>query len=97
MECYIYQIGDQGSNWKTANIDLSSYGNESAVQLRVTIVTGSGSSGWRSDIALDAISINNGTTTNPTCETINFNNYTINSFSNQDADGTYSIANSAGH
>ncbi len=86
--------GDQGSNWKTANINLSSYGNESAVQFRVTILTGSGSSGWQSDIALDAISIKNATTTNPTCETLNFNNYTINSFSNQDTDGTYSVVNS---
>ncbi len=87
--------GSQGSNWNTASIDLSSYtGNP--VQIRFNAVTGSGGSGWQSDIAIDDVSIQNGTGNpdpDPTCETLNFNDFQIAGFSNQDTTGDYSVVN----
>ena len=86
------KTGDQGNTWNAANVDLSAYASAASVQLRFNVVTGSGTSGWQSDIAIDAVSIGNGDG-NPggNCDAINFNNFTINSFSNQDASGNYSI------
>ncbi len=88
------RTGEQGSNWNAANIDLAAYAGEASVQLRFNVVTGSGGSGWQSDIAIDDVSIQNGSGTPPsppTCDTINFNDFTITSFSNQDAAGNFSI------
>jgi hypothetical protein len=86
--------GDQGNQWNAANVDLTAYAGESSVQIRFTVVTGSGTSGWQSDIALDAISIGEdtgGPDPDPGCATLNFNDYTITPFSNQDAAGNFSI------
>ncbi|MFD2561207.1 T9SS type A sorting domain-containing protein [Aquimarina rubra] len=86
--------GAQGSNWNTASVDLSAYAGEGSVQLRLNVVTGEGSQGWQSDIAIDDLSITNGgTPPPPTCDTINFNDFGITGFSNQDAAGNFSIGN----
>ncbi|WP_109299197.1 trypsin-like peptidase domain-containing protein [Aquimarina sp. AU474] len=88
------QTGDQGNSWNAANVDLSAYAGQSSVQLRFNVVTGSGGSGWQSDIAIDDVSIQNGTVTPPpTCDTLNFNDFQITSFSNQDSAGNSSIGN----
>ncbi|WP_103070020.1 M36 family metallopeptidase [Aquimarina sediminis] len=86
------KTGAQGTNWNAADIDLSSYAGKASVQLRFNVVTGSGNSGWQSDIAIDAVSIQNGTTT-PTCNALNFNDFQITPFSNQDGAGNFSIQN----
>ncbi len=84
--------GNQGNTWNAANMDLIAYAGEASIQLRFNVVTGSGSSGWQSDIAIDAITIQNGSVDpGPTCDSINFNDFTITSFSNQDNAGNFSI------
>ena len=49
--------GDQGNSWYEATVDLSSYGSVSKVQLRFRGVTGSN---YRSDMAVDDITVQNG-------------------------------------
>ncbi|WP_298539943.1 T9SS type A sorting domain-containing protein [uncultured Aquimarina sp.] len=84
--------GDQGNTWNGTSINLSDYAGNPSVQLRFNVVTGSGGSGWQSDIAIDAVSIQNGTVDpGPTCDSIDFNDFTITSFSNQDSAGNFSI------
>ncbi|TVZ51397.1 T9SS type A sorting domain-containing protein [Dokdonia sp. Hel_I_53] len=87
--------GNQGNAWVQESIDLSIYAGISSVQLRYIATTGNGTSGWQSDIAIDAISIQNGLddTDPPGCATLNFNDFAIASFSNQDAAGTFSTGN----
>lgn len=87
--------GNQGNAWVQENINLSTYAGMSSVQLRYIATTGSGTSGWQSDIAIDAISVQNGVddTDPPACAALNFNDFAISSFSNQDAAGTFSIGN----
>ncbi len=90
------KTGAQGSDWNTADIDLAAYAGSSSLQLRLNVVTGSGNSGWQSDIAIDDVSIQNGTGgpgPGPTCEELNFNDFTVAPFSNQDRGGTASIVN----
>ncbi|WP_299901888.1 trypsin-like peptidase domain-containing protein [uncultured Aquimarina sp.] len=83
--------GSQGSNWNEASIDLSAYAGNSSVQLRLNVVTGTS---WQGDITIDDLSITNGSTPPPpTCDAIDFNDFTITGFSNQDAAGNYSITN----
>lgn len=89
--------GDQGNIWNETSIDLTSYAGNPSVQLRFNVLTGTGSSGWQSDIAIDAVSIQNGTgNPNPTCDSIDFNDFAITSFSNQDSAGNFSIQNGGG-
>ncbi|WP_298316826.1 T9SS type A sorting domain-containing protein [uncultured Aquimarina sp.] len=84
--------GDQGNVWNGTSINLSDYAGNPSVQLRFNVVTGSGGSGWQSDIAIDAVSIQNGTVDpGPTCDSINFNDFTVTPFSNQDNAGNFSI------
>jgi len=86
------RTGAQGNNWNSANVDLSAYAGETDVQLRFNVVTGSGNSGWQSDIAIDAVSIQDGSGgPDPTCDSISFNDFTITAFSNQDAAGNFSV------
>ncbi len=88
--------GAQGNAWNAADVDLAAYAGEASVQLRFNVVTGSGGSGWQSDIAIDAVSIQNGTGgpgPDPTCEALSFNDFTITPFSNQDIAGNASIVN----
>ncbi len=81
--------GAQGDNWNTAEIDLSAYAGNGSVQLRLNTVTGSS---WQADIAIDALSITNGSVDPPpACDALNFNDFTITSFSNQDSAGDFSI------
>ena len=90
------ESGNKGNSWNNATLDLSSYKNQNNIQFRFIVTTGSGSSGWQSDIAIDAVSVENEVSDpdpTPTCETLDFSNYTITSFSNQDSDGTYSVGN----
>ncbi|KAA1247285.1 choice-of-anchor B family protein [Aquimarina sp. RZ0] len=54
------RTGSQGANWNEADVDLAAYAGEISVQLRFNVVTGAGNSGWQSDIAIDAVSIQNG-------------------------------------
>ena len=60
------RTGAQGTDWNQASIDLSVVAGNGSVQLRFNAVTGDGSSGWQSDIAIDNVSIQNGTVDNPT-------------------------------
>ncbi len=87
------KTGAQGTDWNAANIDLSAYAGEASVQLRFNAVTGDGTSGWQSDIAIDAVSIQNGTVPPSGCDALNFNDFQINPFSNQDSAGNFSIVN----
>ena len=50
--------GDQGNNWLSASVDLSSYINQSNVKIRFNAITGSG---YTSDICIDNISLTSGT------------------------------------
>lgn len=61
------KTGAQGTGWNAADVDLSAYASNASVQLRFNVVTGSGTSGWQSDIAIDDVSIKtSGTDPNPT-------------------------------
>ncbi len=84
--------GAQGNNWNAADVDLAAYAGNASVQLRFNVLTGTGGSGWQSDIAIDAVSIQNGSgNPDPTCDALNFNNFQITPFSNQDAAGNFSV------
>jgi len=90
------QNGEQGNVWNTSNVNLAAYAGNDSVQLRFNVVTGSGNNGWQSDIAIDAISISNGAgdpDPTPDCPTFDFASATINSFSNQDNAGDFSVTN----
>ncbi|WP_299184815.1 T9SS type A sorting domain-containing protein [uncultured Aquimarina sp.] len=82
--------GDQGADWNTASVDLSAYAGNSSVQLRLNVVTGTS---WQGDITIDDLSITNGNTPPPTCDSMNFNDFAITGFSNQDTAGNFSIGN----
>lgn len=56
--------GNQGNNWLTESIDVTAFkGNN--VSFRFTVTTGTGSSGWQSDIAIDNVSLENGSVVAP--------------------------------
>ena len=82
--------GNQGNQWNQESVDLTSYVGQS-ISLRFVGTTGSS---WRSDIAIDDIQF---TTDDGSgsggCDVLNFNDYTLNSFSTQDNDGANSISN----
>ncbi|WP_109299525.1 M20/M25/M40 family metallo-hydrolase [Aquimarina sp. AU474] len=83
--------GAQGSNWNTANIDLSSY-TASPVLLRFNAITGNS---WQGDIAIDEVSVG-GSIVDPgpdNCDTLDFDTLAITSFSNQDSAGDSSVVN----
>ena len=82
--------GNQGNNWNEASVDLSAYSG--TIQLRLNAVTGNS---WQGDITVDNIKIGEASV-NPdpdTCEALNFNDYSIVSFSNQDSNGAFSVGN----
>jgi hypothetical protein len=56
--------GDQGNSWTTQTVDLAAY-KGSNVSVRFTVTTGTGSSGWQSDIAIDHVRVEAGGTTAP--------------------------------
>ncbi len=81
--------GSQGSSWNTADIDLSAY-RATPVQLRFTAITGTS---WQGDITIDDVGVG-ASVVDPgpgNCDTLNFDNLTISSFSNQDNAGNYSV------
>ncbi|WP_075341610.1 reprolysin-like metallopeptidase [Tenacibaculum agarivorans] len=80
--------GSKGNQWNNVSVNLNTYvgGN---VSLRFVGTTGTS---WSSDIAIDNLSLTAGTgNPDPGCDTLNFNDYTISSFSNQDSAGNFSI------
>ncbi len=60
--------GDQGNSWRTAVIDLSAYTNR-VIRIRLVATIGDGSAA-RSDIAIDQLSITNGTGAVPRAGTV---------------------------
>ena len=92
------ESGNQGNTWNSASVNLAALAGTTSVQLRFVAVTGSGTNGWQSDIAIDAIAVQNGAgnpNPNPTpdnCPVVDFDNVNITSFSNQDNDGTFEVA-----
>ncbi len=83
------QTGNQGNQWLAVDIDLSVYVG-STIQLRFNRITGGT---WQSDVAIDDINLSQGNSSAEECDSLNFNDFTINSFSTQDNDGANSIAN----
>ncbi|MDY8134484.1 M20/M25/M40 family metallo-hydrolase [Aquimarina sp. 2201CG5-10] len=85
----IYEkTGEQGSGWNTADINLASY-TGGVVQFRLSVVTGSS---WQGDIAIDDLSVGGSGDPDPdVCVALDFNDYTVTSFSNQDNAGNFSI------
>ncbi|MEO0473082.1 MAG: endonuclease, partial [Bacteroidota bacterium] len=64
------QSGDQGNSWEDANVSLSAYAGQT-IELRFFGTTGSS---YRGDMAIDDFSVENASSTPPSCAT------TINSF-----------------
>ena len=84
--------GNQGNQWNNVSVDLSAYLDATALRLRFVGTTGSS---YTSDIAIDNLSLTSGTVDpDPVCDALNFNNFTINPFADQDASGDYSIGTS---
>ncbi|MGH1438297.1 MAG: T9SS type A sorting domain-containing protein, partial [Lewinella sp.] len=84
--------GNQGNQWNAVSVNLNSYTGQSEVRLRFVGTTGSS---WSSDIAIDDLALTtDGGGSGGNCDTINFNNFSINSFATQDAAGNSSISNS---
>ncbi len=87
--------GNKGDKWFTGKVDLRAYARQANVQIRMNVVTGTGTNGWRSDIAIDNITItNNVSSGGGGCKAINFNNHRVSSFADQDTNGRYYIRNS---
>lgn len=84
------QSGNKGDQWNNASVNLNAYLGQDSVRLRFVGTTGSS---WSSDIAIDNIALSSGGSTDPTpsCEALDFNDYTISSFSNQDSAGNFSV------
>ncbi|TCI92159.1 S8 family serine peptidase [Tenacibaculum sp. M341] len=82
--------GNKGNQWNDVSVNLSSYLGQNSVSFRFVGTTGSS---WSSDIAIDNISITagGGGDPDPGCASLDFNDYTITSFSNQDSAGNFSI------
>ncbi|CAM1345243.1 trypsin-like peptidase domain-containing protein [Tenacibaculum amylolyticum] len=80
--------GNQGNSWKGASINLSSYTGK--IMLRFNGITGDN---WQGDMAIDKLAITSGggTDPDPVCKELNFNDYRITSFGDQDKAGDYSI------
>ncbi len=95
------ETGAQGSDWNAADVDLSAYAGEESTQLRFIVVTGSGNEGWQSDIAIDNLTIENangnpnpGPDPDPDgCDSLDFDDFTVSPFSDQDSVGTFSVVN----
>lgn len=84
------QSGNQGNQWNDVSVDLDSYAGEAELKLRFVGTTGSS---WQSDLAIDNLELTTGGGgPGPSCPTIDFNSFTLNSFSNQDAVGTNSVS-----
>ncbi|MCH2034338.1 MAG: trypsin-like peptidase domain-containing protein [Tenacibaculum sp.] len=83
--------GNKGNQWNSASVNLSAYVGQSELRLRFVGTTGSS---WSSDIAIDNLSLTSGGGGGtPSCPTLDFNDFNITSFSNQDSAGNFSIGN----
>ncbi len=80
--------GNQGNQWNSVNVDLSSYVG-SIVKLRIVGTTGDG---WSSDIAIDDLSLTTGPASPNNCDPLSFTGVSLIGHSNSD-DGNYTIAN----
>ncbi len=84
--------GNQGNQWNDVDVNLAAYLG-STVSLRFVGVTGAS---WSSDIAIDNLALttggNAGTPTSPACEALDFNNFTVSSFADQDSAGNFSVS-----
>ena len=85
------QSGNQGNQWNNASVDLAAYTGQSELRLRFVGTTGPS---WQSDLAIDNIELTAGSGGGggATCPAIDFNGFTLNSFSNQDASGTNAVS-----
>ncbi len=84
--------GNQGNQWNAVTVNLNSYVGQNQVRLRFVGTTGSS---WSSDIAIDNLSLTSGGgSPTPSCPTVDFNDFSITSFSNQDSAGNFSVGNS---
>ena len=81
--------GNQGNQWNQVSVDLASYLGQS-ITMRFVGITGSS---WRSDIAIDDLGLTTDGGSTGGCDVLNFNDYTLNSFSTQDSNGANSIGN----
>ncbi len=81
--------GNKGNQWNAISVNLNAYiGGD--VSLRFVGTTGNG---WSSDIAIDNIKVTaGGNNPDPGCASLNFNDYTISSFSNQDSAGNSAVS-----
>ncbi|MEL6558014.1 MAG: S8 family serine peptidase [Bacteroidota bacterium] len=80
--------GNQGNTWSSADVNLDAFAG-SSVKVRFVGQTGPS---WSSDIAIDALSVTAGSGGGgPSCPALNFNDYSINSFATQDANGSNSV------
>ena len=81
--------GNKGDQWNAASVSLNAYVGQNEVRLRFVGTTGSS---WSSDIAIDNIALSSGGgTSNPSCASLDFNDYTLTSFSSQDSAGNSSV------
>ncbi|SNR13860.1 M43 family zinc metalloprotease [Tenacibaculum jejuense] len=88
------QTGNQGNQWNNVSVDLNTYLNQTELKLRFVGTTGTS---WSSDIAIDNLTLTTGTgggNPDPGCASLNFNDFTLNSFSNQDSAGNASVGGS---
>ncbi|WP_075341991.1 M36 family metallopeptidase [Tenacibaculum agarivorans] len=87
------QSGNQGNQWNSVSVNLGAYVGEAEVRLRFVGTTGTS---WSSDIAIDDLALTSGGGggggPDPGCPTVNFNNFTITPFSNQDSAGNFSVS-----
>ncbi|GAA4271349.1 M20/M25/M40 family metallo-hydrolase [Aquimarina gracilis] len=84
--------GSQGTDWNQASIDLVSY-TGTTVQFRFNAITGNS---WQGDIAIDDVNVGE-SIVDPgpgNCDTLNFNDFAVTAFSNQDVAGNYSVVDS---
>ncbi len=84
--------GNKGDQWNSVSVNLGSYVGQSEVRLRFVGTTGTS---WSSDIAIDNLSLTSGGgNPNPSCAALDFNDFSITAFSNQDSAGNFSVGNS---
>ncbi|WP_159439385.1 trypsin-like peptidase domain-containing protein [Tenacibaculum agarivorans] len=85
--------GNKGNQWNDESVSLASYVGQSQVRLRFVGTTGSS---WSSDIAIDNLALTSGSGGggNPSCAALDFNDFSITGFSNQDSAGNFSVSGS---
>ena len=85
--------GNQGNQWNSVTVNLDAYLEETQLKLRFVGTTGGT---YLSDMAIDNIMLftpSSNPDPSPNCDTLNFNDFTISSFADQDSSGDYSVVN----